>query len=103
MLPDLRSAPSSSTIRVRQATAPPRASTGTCTRIGSLSLTPRGTWISTPSFQLASLRATNGSSTGTSEPRWASSSSGWEEIASPSPITVAPSAPASSAAAATGS
>ena len=45
MLPDLASAPSSSTISVRQKTAAPSSSSGSSTRIGFASWTPAGTWI----------------------------------------------------------
>ena len=81
---------------MRQLIAAPLASTGTSIRIGSLTLTPRGTWTSTPSRQPASLRATKGSLTGTSDPRCCSSRSAWEESAAASETTVAPSPPLTS-------
>src|SRR6185312_11253678 len=93
------SAPSSRTISVRQLTAEPLASSGTSIRTGSVSFTPRGTCTSTPSRQSASLRATKGSSTGTSDPSARSSSSACVSTASASETTVAPSPPPTSTAA----
>ncbi len=84
---------------MRQETALPLASTGTSIRTGSASFTPCGTCTSTPSRQAASLRATKGSSTGTSDPRAASSSSPCDSTASASETTVAPSPPLTSTAA----
>ena len=76
---------------MRRLTATPSCSTGTSIRTGSSTLTPAATWTSTPSCQAFSLRATKGSSIGTSEPsRWWIRSP-WELIASASGSTVAPS------------
>ncbi len=85
------SAPSSSTIRVRQPSAPLLRSNGTSIWIGSATRTPRGTWTSTPSRQPDSLRATKKSSIGTSEPRCSRTRSSWEAVASASGRTVTPS------------
>ena len=66
-------------------------STGASTR------TPRGTYTNAPQAQPASLAATKTSSAGTIVPRYGSTSSGCSAAATPSGLTITPSALASPA------